>query len=90
MRGNLKTAVLGALLLGPIPRAGCYAVAAGTAAGAYAYNVGDENKANFAKTNADRQAHGLPPLTWDEYMKPGTNPTPQANGASASGGSTAK
>lgn len=55
---------------------GCYAVAAGTAAGAYAYNAGDENKANFAKVNADRQAHGLPPLTWDEYMHPGSAPTP--------------
>ncbi len=55
---------------------GCYAVAAGTAAGAYAYNAGDENKANFAKVNADRQAHGLPPLTWDEYMHPGSTTTP--------------
>ncbi len=71
------------LLVTVLAVSGCR-VAALTAAGAYAYNKGDENKANFAKVNEDRQAHGLPPLTWDEYMHPDKNATPPANGTANS------
>jgi hypothetical protein len=39
-----------------------------------------QDRADFAAVNANRQAHGLPPLTWAEFKHPEENPTPAGNG----------